>query len=290
MTTKNEIFSDNYTLIKKIGEGSFGAVFLAKDKTGKLVAAKVEEKPTKERLKNEYNIYKKILRNQDISGIPQVYNLIETPEYNILVMELLGVSLENIFQKHDRILKINNIYKLAIDMISILEYFHNNGFIHRDIKPNNFLFNYNKPYNKLYLMDFGLSKQYIQNNKHIDLKTDRSLIGTARYASLNIHWGIEPSRRDDLESVGYILIYLLKGKLPWQGLKATKEKSQIQQIGEKKLMISVDKLCENLDNCFQKYLEYTRQLKFSQKPDYQYLINLFTESANKNNINLSYDL
>ena len=175
-------------------------------------------------------------------------------------------------------------------MISILEYFHNNGFIHRDIKPNNFLFNYTKPYNKLYLMDFGLSKQYIQNNKHIDLKTDRSLIGTARYASLNIHWGIEPSRRDDLESVGYILIYLLKSKLPWQGLKATKEKSQIQQIGEKKLMISLDKLCENLDNCFQKYLEYTRQLKFSQKPDYQHLIKLFTESANKNNINLSYDL
>ena len=290
MTTKNEIFSDNYTLIKKIGEGSFGAVFLAKDKTGKLVAAKVEEKPTKERLKNEYNIYKKILRNQDISGIPQVYNLIETPEYNILVMELLGTSLENIFQKNDRVLKINNIYKLAIDMITVLEHFHNKGFIHRDIKPNNFLFNYTKPYNQLYLMDFGLSKQYIQNNKHIDLKTDRSLIGTARYASLNIHWGIEPSRRDDLESVGYILIYLLKGKLPWQGLKATKEKSQIQQIGEKKLMISVDKLCENLDNCFQKYLEYTRQLKFSQKPDYQYLINLFTESANKNNINLSYDL
>ena len=290
MTTKNEIFSDNYTLIKKIGEGSFGAVFLAKDKTGKLVAAKVEEKPTKERLKNEYNIYKKILRNQDISGIPQVYNLIETPEYNILVMELLGVSLENIFQKHDRILKINNIYKLAIDMISILEYFHNNGFIHRDIKPNNFLFNYNKPYNKLYLMDFGLSKQYIQNNKHIDLKTDRSLIGTARYASLNIHWGIEPSRRDDLESVGYILVYLLKTKLPWQGLKATKEKSQIQQIGEKKLMISLDKLCENIDTCFKEYLEYTRQLKFSQKPDYKYLINLFINSANKNNINLSYDL
>ena len=290
MTTKNEIFSDNYTLIKKIGEGSFGAVFLAKDKTGNLVAAKVEEKPTKERLKNEYNIYKKILRNQDISGIPQVYNLIETPEYNILVMELLGTSLENIFQKNDRVLKINNIYKLAIDMITVLEHFHNKGFIHRDIKPNNFLFNYTKPYNQLYLMDFGLSKQYIQNNKHIDLKTDRSLIGTARYASLNIHWGIEPSRRDDLESVGYILIYLLKGKLPWQGLKATKEKSQIQQIGEKKLMISVDKLCENLDNCFQKYLEYTRQLKFSQKPDYQYLINLFTESANKNNINLSYDL
>jgi len=289
-TNNNEIFSDNYTLIKKIGEGSFGEVYLARNKDDKLVAAKVEEKPTKERLKNEYNIYKKILKNSDISGIPHVYNFFETPEYNILVMELLGASLENIFQINSKKINKNTVFQLAIDMISILKKFHNCGFIHRDIKPNNFLFNYNKPYNQLYLMDFGLSKQYIQNNKHIELKTDRSLIGTARYASLNIHWGIEPSRRDDLESVGYILIYLLKGKLPWQGLKGNKDKSQIQKIGEKKLIISLEKLCEDLEPCFQEYLEYTRQLKFTQKPDYEYLINLFINSASKNKINISYDL
>ena len=289
MNVKTEIFSDNYTLIKKIGEGSFGAVFLAKDNKQSLFAVKVEEKPTKERLRNEYNIYKKILRNRDISGIPQVYNLIETPDYNILVMELLGSSLENVFQKYEKNIKINTIYKLALDIITILEQFHNRGFIHRDIKPNNFLFNYDKPYNQIYLMDFGLSKQYIQDGKHIDLKTDRSLIGTARYASLNIHWGIEPSRRDDLESVGYILIYLLKGKLPWQGLKADKDKSQIQKIGEKKLMISLDKLCENIDTCFKDYLIYTRQLKFTQKPDYEYLRNLFIKSAETNKLNLYYD-
>lgn len=288
-TNKNEIFSNNYTLIKKIGEGSFGEVYLARNKNDKLVAAKVEEKPTKERLKNEYNIYKKVLKNKDISGIPQVYNFFETPEYNILVMELLGSSLENIFQTNSRKLKINTVYQLATDMLSILEHFHNSGFIHRDIKPNNFLFNYNKPYNQLYLMDFGLSKQYIQNNKHIELKTDRNLIGTARYASLNIHWGIEPSRRDDLESVGYIIIYLIKGKLPWQGLKGNKEKSQIQKIGERKLMISLEKLCEDLHPCFHEYLEYTRQLKFTQKPDYDYLKNLFIKSADVNKINLVYD-
>jgi len=285
----NKIFGDNYIVIKKIGEGSFGEVYLTQDKNNNYYASKVEEKPTKERLKNEFNIYKKILRNKDISGIPKVYNFFETPSYNILVMELLGDSLENIFNNSERKLSISSVYMLAIDMLNIIEKFHNRGFIHRDIKPNNFLFNNKKPYNQLYLMDFGLSKQYIQDGKHIELKTDRSLIGTARYASLNIHWGIEPSRRDDLESIGYILIYLLKGKLPWQGLKADKNKTQIQKIGEKKLVISLEKLCEKLDNCFIDYLNCTRQLKFTEKPNYEYLRNLFLSSAKKNNINISYN-
>ena len=204
-------------------------------------------------------------------------------------MELLGDSLENVFQEHKKSLNLATVYKIAIDMLFIIENFHKRGFIHRDIKPNNFLFNYNKPHNSLYLMDFGLSKQYIQNGKHIDIKFDRNLIGTARYASLNIHWGIEPARRDDLESIGYILIYLIKGKLPWQGLKADKEKTQIQKIGEKKLIITTDKLCYGLNKCFFNYLEYCKTLKFEQKPNYDYLRNLFIDDANNNKINISYD-
>lgn len=284
------ILGNNYKLIKKIGSGSFGEVYLTRDKEGKEYAAKIEEKTQKNRLKAEYSIYKKVLNNKENIGIPKVYNYIETTQYNILVMELLGKSLENIYDENQREFNLSTILKLSIDMLNIIERFHSKGFIHRDIKPNNFLFNHSKPYNTLYLMDFGLSKQFIQNGEHIGIKFDRSLIGTARYASLNIHWGIEPSRRDDLESIGYVLIYLTKGRLPWQGLKANKDKTQIEKIGEKKLVVSTDKLCDNLPKSFEKYMNYCKKLKFEEKPDYKYLRDLFEIEAQDNNIPIQYIL
>lgn len=283
------ILGDNYKLIEKIGSGSFGEVYLSKDNDGNKYAVKIEEKTSKNRLKSEYNIYKKVLNNKDIIGIPKVYNYIETLKYNILVMELLGKSLEDIFNKNNRKFNLSTIFKLGIDMINIIERFHSKGFIHRDIKPNNFLFNYSEPYTTLYLMDFGLSKQYIQENKHIGIKFDRSLIGTARYASLNIHWGIEPSRRDDLESIGYMLIYLNNGKLPWQGLKADNNNTQIKKIGDKKLVISTKNLCNGSPKCFENYIEYCKKLNFEEKPDYNYLKVLFEEEAKIQNIIVKYD-
>ena len=283
------ILGDNYKLIKKIGSGSFGEVYLTEDKNGNQFAAKIESNSEKQRLKAEYNIYKKVLNNKTIVGIPKVYNYIETTNYNILIMELLGKSLENIYDDNGREMNNSTIFKLALDMLHVIERFHSKGFIHRDIKPNNFLFNKNKPYDTLYLMDFGLSKNYINKGKHIDIKFERSLIGTARYASLNIHWGIEPSRRDDIESIGYVLIYLAKGRLPWQGLKADKKKTQIEKIGEKKLVVTTEKLCEDLPPCFFSYLDYCKKLKFEEKPDYEYLKKLFISEAKKLNIEIKYE-
>ena len=285
----NLIFQNKYTLLNKIGEGSFGEVFLTIDNENKKYASKVEEKTSKLRLKAEFNIYKKILNKiKEPIGIPNVYTYIETTDYNILVMDLLGISLEAKFNESNRNFNLSTIYAIAVDMVNIISFVHSKGFLHRDIKPNNFLFGNTIPHDKLYIMDFGLSKQYIQDKSHIDIKFDRNLIGTARYASLNIHWGIEPSRRDDLESIGYILIYLLKGKLPWQGLKGDKHKSQIEKIGDKKLMTSLDTLCEGLHKCFFTYLDYCKKLKFESKPDYEYLLNLFTMCATEHAIKIEY--
>jgi serine/threonine protein kinase len=282
-------FSDNYKTIKKLGSGSFGEVYLAEDNSGNLYAAKVEERDKKNRLKCEYNIYKKILHRNDILGIPKIYGYLETQDYNIMIMELLGKSLENLFQEKEKCFELNVVYKLGIDIIDIIEKFHAKGFLHRDIKPNNFLFNYGSKYDQIYLMDFGLSKQYIRNGIHAEIKFDRSLIGTARYASLNVHWGLEPSRRDDIESIGYLLVYFAKGRLPWQGLKGDDMKSQIDKIGDKKIMTSLSKLCEGLPKCFEQYLEYCRNLKYEEKPDYNYLRNLFIDSANSLKLKLSYE-
>jgi serine/threonine protein kinase len=283
------ILGDNFNLIKKIGSGSFGEVYLTRDKNGKEYAAKIEAKTEKNRLKAEFNIYKKVLNNKNILGIPKVYNYIETTEYNILIMELLGKSLENVYDDNQREFSMSTIFKLAMDMLNIIERFHAKGFIHRDIKPNNFLFNCKKPYDTLYLMDFGLSKKYIQSNKHIDIKFDRSLIGTARYASQNIHWGFEPSRRDDMESICYILIYFFKGCLPWQGLKKDKTKTQVQKIGDKKNIVPTEILCKDMPECFCKILDYVKTLKFEEKPDYKSIIALLNKDIQKLNITPKYE-
>jgi len=286
----NNIFIENYELVNKIGSGSFGEVFIIKNKKEKkLYAAKIEESKNKNRLKSEYNIYKKINKNNEIDSIPKVYNFIQTIDYNIMIMELLGPCLETIFEKSNRKFSINTIFKLSIDMFTLIEIFHKRGFIHRDIKPGNFIFNSSKPFDKLYIMDFGLSKPFLIDGEHIEPKYDRSLIGTARYCSQNIHWGFEPSRRDDLESICYVLIYLFNGNLPWQGLKKDKNKTQVEKIADKKNTISIEILCKDMPECFIKILYHIKKLKFEEKPNYKFILDVLNEDINNMNIKPCYD-
>lgn len=170
-------------------------------------------------------------------------------------------------------------------MITRLEYMHKNNFIHRDMKPDNFVMGNGSKRSLVYLIDFGLSKRYkeAKTGEHIPYRDKKSLTGTARYASVNTHIGVEQSRRDDMESMCYILLYFLKGSLPWQGLPGGRNKNdKYDKIKEKKISTTIEQLTRNSPEEFSKYLQYVRNLNFEEKPDYNYLRGLFRGLMQRN--------
>jgi len=288
-SSRPRLLCNKYIILKKLGSGSFGEVYNAEKKNSKrIVAVKVEDRNKRSRVEDEYNTYMYLHSKGFKIGLPQVYDLIKTPDYNMMFMELLGSSLDDLYDKYKKF-NLETVFKLSVQLVGLMENLHNNNFIHRDIKPSNFLIGSSSNKSQIYIVDLGLSKKYRKKNKHIDLVEGRSLIGTARYASRNMHMGNEPSRRDDLESIGYMLVYFLKGKLPWQGLKKNKHKGKkMSEIGEVKISTPLDKLCYDLPDCFYQYLKYCRGLKFAEDPDYGFLKHLFLDYAKKFNINLAY--
>lgn len=159
-------------------------------------------------------------------------------------MDLMGPSLEDLFNMANRKLGLKTVLMLSTQMLTTIEYVHSRKFLHRDIKPDNFLIGTAKRQHKIFLIDFGLAKKYMQKDgSHIPYRDGKSLTGTARYASLNTHLGIEQARRDDLESIGYVLMYFLRGSLPWQNLRAKNKKEKYEKIKLKKLETTTQTLC-----------------------------------------------
>jgi serine/threonine protein kinase len=233
-----------YRLGRKIGSGSFGDIYLGTNiATKEEVAIKLECVKTKHpQLHIEAKFYKMM---QSGVGIPSIKWCGTEGDYNVLVMELLGPSLEDLFNFCSRKFSLKTVLLLADQLINRVEYIHSKNFIHRDIKPDNFLMGLGKKGNLVYIIDFGLAKKYrdARTHQHIPYRENKNLTGTARYASINTHLGIEQSRRDDLESLGYMQMYFNLGSLPWQGLKAATKKQKYEKISEKKLSTPVEVLC-----------------------------------------------
>ena len=198
-------------------------------------------------------------------------------------MELLGQSLENLFQAQNKSFSIKTACMLGIQMVDRIEYIHSRKIIHRDIKPDNFVIGRGLKSHIVYVLDFGLSKKYWSSSHkcHIPFCRGKKLTGTARYASINALSGCEQSRRDDLESIGYIIMYFIRGSLPWQGLKINKKDDRYKKICEKKRETSAKDLCSGFPSEFESFVSYTRGLQFTEVPNYNYLRNLLKSIIKK---------
>ena len=262
------IIANKYKLIKGIGEGAFGQIYEAENiRTRERIAMKSEPLDSVfKMLKYETKIYQ-YLNNQ--SGFPQVKWFGVHQDRYFMALTLLGSSLKNIKENADsNPFSLFNILLISKKMVERLEFIHSKGVIHRDIKPDNFLMKDDE----LYLIDFGLCKKWkTDEGSHIALRSERNPLGTANYISVNVQQGIEPSRRDDLESVGYIILFLLlKREMPWSSCQ------NHQEIAQQKIQL----LEQNVPEFLKSYLTYCRSLGFYERPDYEYLKNIFNTSLN----------
>ena len=274
------IVAKNYKINKKLGSGAFGEIWKAVNvKTNQEFAIKFEEINSKhQQLYAECRIYLWFHSDSTVlaQAIPQVVYYGIEGNKSIMIMDLLGPSLEDLMNKCNKKFSIKTVLMLADQMIKRVEYIHLRRIIHRDIKPDNFTIGHGKNSHRIFIIDFGLAKKYMSSTgEHIKYREGKGLTGTARYASINTHLGIEQARRDDLESLGYVFVYFLKGSLPWQGLRARNIKDKYDKIKEKKILTKIEDLCSGLPEEFSKYLSAVRKLKFTEKPDYAMLRNMF---------------
>ena len=269
-----KIFFSKYKAIKKLGEGSFGKVYKA-EYNGDNYAIKMENKSKEQGL---LELEATIMSYLKGPNIPFIKSYGYSGDFNVLVMQLLDKSLEDLINKYNTF-SIKTVAILGYQMVNILQYIHDRHIIHRDIKPDNFVMGAQEDNAKLYILDFGLAKKYRSSRTLVQYPyvKKKKLTGTARYASIHALEAYEQSRRDDLESVGYVLMYFLRGNLPWQGLKVRSKEDRYKKILEKKKETSSQDLCKDFPHEFFEYVDYSKNLEYEENPDYDFLRQKFLD-------------
>ncbi|KRX68560.1 Casein kinase I isoform delta-like [Trichinella sp. T9] len=256
--TSHNRFKLNYMM----GKGTFGVVYVGMDKvTKEEVAIKIEkrmEKPSM--LCFEKKVYKFLSGS---SFVPAIKHF-GTDNFNFyLSMELLGPNMEDVLEARNRELLLTDVCSYAVQIIKAIQFIHERGFIHRDLKPENIL---------LRQLRYRVSKCKFS---HIAYREKLPVMGTLRYMSISAHLGIQQSRRDDMQTIGYILTYLAKGKLPWQDMQVTSFAEQNMEVASMKIRMKPQHLCQGLPSAFSNYMKYCRSLDFASEPNYNYLYRLF---------------
>ena len=265
-----------FKVIDSVGAGSFGRVYKAQHlRSGKFFAIKFESTFVQPpQLDGEVKIMKALAGE---SGFPQIYLTLNEMEGSYAIMDFLPRNLQDLMDICGGKFSLKTVLMIADQILLRLQSLHEKSFVHKDLKPENIMIGNGKKSNIIYLIDFGLSTHYCDpiTKVHLPMREGRTLVGTVRYASIHVHNGFEYSRRDDLESLAYILIYFLKGSLPWQALKKMKEMAKSSAVLAKKESMPVEEICESLPEEFLIFLKGVRNLEFNETPNYALFRELF---------------